>query len=140
MVNLNRRLLAVTLEVCGIASSVGAVASVRAEEIVFVISNNAERNQVIAFEREGRGNFFELGRFDTLGRGSGGVNDPLESQGALTLSPDHTLLFAANAGSGDITVFRVAGDRLFITDKEPSVGSELDNSSTRGPKIPRLLP
>ena len=124
MANLNRRLLTVTVGVCTIASLAGAISSARAEETVFVMSNNAEKNQVIAFEREGEGSFFELGRFDTLGRGTGGVNDPLEAQGSLALSADHTHLFAANAGSGDITVFRVAGDRLFITDKEPSGGSQ----------------
>lgn len=120
MLNLNRRLLTVTMGVCAVAS----IASARAEETVFVMSNNADRNQVIAFEREGDGSFSEQGRFDTLGRGTGGVNDPLESQGSLVLSTDHSLLFAANAGSGDITVFRVVGDRLFITDKEPSGGSQ----------------
>lgn len=49
--------------------------------------------------------------FDALGRSSGGVNDPLEAQRSLALSPDHTLLFAVNADSGDITVFRAEEHR-----------------------------
>src|SRR6202034_2717551 len=61
--------------------------------------------------------------FDTQGRGTGGVNDPLEAQGSLTLSADHTLLFAANAGSGDITVFRVIEGPLFFLNRHPSGGS-----------------
>jgi len=52
--------------------------------------------------------------FDTEGRGSGGVNDPLESQGSVTLSQDQTLLFAANAASGTISVFRVHDTDLDI--------------------------
>jgi 6-phosphogluconolactonase (cycloisomerase 2 family) len=103
---------------------VAAVAPAWGQETVFVMSNNAERNQVIAFERKNDGSYFEQKRFDTFGRGSGGVNDPLESQGSLTLSADHKLLFAANAGSGDITVFRVVGNGLLAIDLEPSGGSQ----------------
>ncbi|MGA9669821.1 MAG: beta-propeller fold lactonase family protein [Terracidiphilus sp.] len=124
MVNVMRRLVTATVALSVFVPAIVAAAQQRAEETVFVMSNNAERNQVIAFEREGDGTYFEQSRFDTLGRGTGGVNDPLESQGSLTLSPDHTFLYAANAGSGNITVFRVVGDRLIITDKEPSGGSQ----------------
>jgi hypothetical protein len=38
------------------------------------------------------------GRVSTGGRGTGGVTDPLESPGSLTLSQDHSLLFAVNGG------------------------------------------
>jgi len=124
MVNVMRRLMTTTVVFCVVMPVTVAAAQERVEPTVFVISNNAEKNEVIAFEREGDGTYFEQNRFDTLGRGTGGVNDPLESQGSLTLSPDHTFLYAVNAGSGNITVFRVAGDRLIITDKEPSGGSQ----------------
>lgn len=124
MVNVMRRLVTTTMALCVVVPVIAAAVQARAEGTVFVMSNNAQQNQVIAFEREGEGPYFEQSRFDTLGRGTGGVNDPLESQGSLTLSPDHTFLYAANAGSGDITVFRVIGDRLIIADKEPSGGSQ----------------
>jgi 6-phosphogluconolactonase len=39
------------------------------------------------------------------------------------LSADHSLLFAANAGSGDITVFQVIGGRLIFLNRQPSGGS-----------------
>jgi 6-phosphogluconolactonase len=124
MLNLQHRLLR-TVVALSIVMPVAAVAAPAwGQETVFVMSNNAERNQVIAFERTNDGSYFEQNRFDTFGRGSGGVNDPLEAQGSLTLSPDHTLLYAANAGSGDITVFRVQGKSLFVIDKEPSGGSQ----------------
>jgi 6-phosphogluconolactonase (cycloisomerase 2 family) len=123
MVNLQRRLLTmITLSV--VVPVVAAVAPAWGQETVFVMSNNAEKNQVIAFERKNDGSYFEQNRFDTFGRGSGGVNDPLEAQGSLTLSADHTLLFAANAGSGDITVFRVVGSSLLAIALEPSGGSQ----------------
>jgi 6-phosphogluconolactonase len=91
---------------------------------VFVMTNAAERNEVISFRRAEDGSLREGRRFATGGRGSGGNNDPLESQGSLTLSQDHTLLFAVNAGSGEISVFRVHGSELSLADKELSGGSE----------------
>jgi 6-phosphogluconolactonase len=124
MVNLQRRLLTTMIALSVVVPVGMCAASLSGQETVFVMSNNAEKNQVIAFELKNDGSYFEQHRFDTLGRGSGGVNDPLEAQGSLTLSTDHTVLFAANAGSGDITVFRVLGSSLLVTDKEPSGGSQ----------------
>ena len=77
------------------------------DETAFVMSNSADRNEVIGFSQSADGHFYETGRYDTRGRGSGGITDPLQSQGSLKLSIDHTLLFAANAGSGTVSVFRV---------------------------------
>ena len=74
---------------------------------VFVMTNNVDKNEVIAYRRASDGTLQEGARFDTGGRGSGGNNDPLESQGSLTLSQDHSLLFAVNAGSGSVSVFSV---------------------------------
>ncbi len=74
---------------------------------VFVMNNDANENDVIAFERAANGTLGESVSYNTQGRGSGGITDPLESQGSLTLSHDHSLLFAVNAGSGDITIFDV---------------------------------
>src|SRR5947209_11022194 len=91
---------------------------------VFVMTNNVDKNEVVAYRRANDGALQESGRFATGGRGSGGNNDPLESQGALTLSQDHSLLFAVNAGSGDVTVFRVRGSGLTFADKVSSGGSE----------------
>jgi 6-phosphogluconolactonase len=91
---------------------------------VFAMTNAADRNEVISFKRAADGSLQENRRFATGGRGSGGNNDPLESQGSLTLSQDHTLLFAVNAGSGEISVFRVHGADLSLADKKLSGGSE----------------
>jgi 6-phosphogluconolactonase len=91
---------------------------------VFVMSNAPDRNEVIAFARATDGSLHETHKFPTGGRGSGGNHDPLESQGSLTLSQDHSLLFAVNAGSGDISVFRVFGSTLILSDKVLSEGSE----------------
>ena len=91
---------------------------------VFVMTNAADRNEVISYQRAADGSLQEARRFATGGRGSGGNNDPLESQGSLTLSQDRTLLFAVNAGSGDLSVFRVHGADLSLADRQLSQGSE----------------
>lgn len=91
---------------------------------VFVMTNDAATNQVISYQRTPDGQLFAAGRFDTTGRGSGGTIDPLQSQGSLVLSSDHQWLFAANAGSGTVSVFRVEGAWLQLVDRVSSGGSE----------------
>ena len=91
---------------------------------VFVMTNAADRNEIIAYDRSTHGTLREGSRFDTGGRGSGGLVDPLESQGSLILNQDHSLLFAVNAGSGSVSVFRVDRSRLSLVDVVRSGGSE----------------
>jgi 6-phosphogluconolactonase (cycloisomerase 2 family) len=91
---------------------------------VFVMTNDADKNEVIAFERGPNGNLGESISYETHGRGSGGITDPLESQGSLTLSQDHSLLFAVNAGSGDVSAFSVHKAFLTFLNKTPSGGAQ----------------
>ena len=91
---------------------------------VFVMTNAVGRNEVISFQRAADGSLQEGQTFATGGRGTGGVTDPLESQGSLTLSQDHSFLFAVNGGSGEISVFFVDGSKLLLVDKAVSGGAE----------------
>jgi len=91
---------------------------------VFVMNNDAEANEVIAYQRTTYGTLFSPRKFKTGGRGSGGKSDPLASQGSLTLSRDQRWLFAVNAGSGTLSVFRVEGATLELTDRVPTGGAE----------------
>lgn len=91
---------------------------------VFVMTNAANKNEIVAYKRSTDGSLQEGKKFATGGRGSGGVTDPLGSQGSLTLSTDRTLLFAVNAGSGSISVFRVQGASLSLLERVPCGGSE----------------
>ena len=90
---------------------------------VFVMTNATRHNEVLSFQRQADGSLKPYGHFPTGGRGSGGTTDPLGSQGSLTLSEDHTLLFAVNAGSGEISSFSVHGPNLRLVDVKPSGGS-----------------
>ena len=91
---------------------------------VFAMTNGVDKNEIIAFRRNDDGTLQETRRFETDGRGSGGNVDPLGFQGSLILSEDHSHLFAVNAGSGELSVFRVEGDLLSLEDKAVSGGSE----------------
>lgn len=125
MIRFTRGLLTIMAGVGLMTPMICAAESASNAETVFVMTNAADKNEVIAFHRASDGSFSEGNRYDTGGRGSGGVTDPLGSQGSVTLSQDHSFLFVANAGSGDVSVFRVLPNGfLFLTDREPSGGSE----------------
>ena len=94
------------------------------QHAVFVMTNDAESNEVVAYERTPYGTLHSARKYETGGRGSGGTVDPLGSQGSLTLSEDGSWLFAANAGSGSVSVFRVFGSRLLLSDRVATGGSE----------------
>jgi len=90
---------------------------------VFVSTNDVNGNAVAAFSRAADGSLTALGTFPTGGAGVGGATDPLASQFALVLSPDHKFLFVANAGSNDVSVFRIKQDGLKLVDRASSLGT-----------------
>jgi 6-phosphogluconolactonase len=76
-----------------IAAGIGAMLPVLASAqsangtgAVFVMTNAADKNEVIAYARDASGNLADGELYETGGRGSGGLIAPLGSQGALTLS------------------------------------------------------
>jgi 6-phosphogluconolactonase len=93
------------------------------EGAVFVTTNGATGNAVKAFRRLADGSLSPIGTFATGGTGVGGTGDPLTSQGAAALSPDHRFLFVVNAGSNDVSVFRIKSDGLTLVDRAPSGGA-----------------
>jgi 6-phosphogluconolactonase (cycloisomerase 2 family) len=92
------------------------------EGAVYVTTNGVDGNEVKAFSRAADGSLTPLGAFATGGKGVGGTADPLTSQAAEALSPDHELLFVVNAGSNDVSVFRIKKDGLKLVEREPSGG------------------
>lgn len=98
---------------------------------VFLQSNDATANEVVAFSRKPDGTLNEVGRYPTGGAGSGSFEDA--AQGLVLgsangeASPiqnvdEAQLLFAVNAGSGTISVFRVNQDGLDLVSQVPSGG------------------
>jgi 3-carboxymuconate cyclase len=90
---------------------------------VFVMTNDADNNEILAYRQSPNGDFVPRGHFRTGGRGSGGTTDPLQSQGALTLSQDQDFLFAVNAGSGTISSFRLVNNIPVLVDQDPTGGA-----------------
>jgi 6-phosphogluconolactonase len=124
MHKVTRGLLMLAIGAGAVSPTLFAAPSEHTPGAVFVMTNAADKNQVVAFDRATDGTLSHEQSYDTGGRGSGGVNDPLEAQGSLTLSQDHVFLFAVNAGSGNVSVFGVKGSDLTLLDKTPSGGSE----------------
>src|SRR5436190_10399389 len=86
---------------------------------IYVQTNDAERNEVVAFDRGTDGKLATIGRFETGGRGSGTPH--LASQSSLVLDGDRLLV--ANAGSDELSLFRVTADGLELAGRVPSGGS-----------------
>ncbi len=101
---------------------------------VYAMTNASNGNQIAVFERQSNGRLREPFYVPTGGLGSGGkppleAVDALGSQGGLILSLDQQWLFAVNAGSDEVSVFRVLDRGLLLTDKVPS-GGHFPNSLT----------
>jgi DNA-binding beta-propeller fold protein YncE len=81
---------------------------------------------VVAYDRAEDGSLTQAGTYATGGVGgvlAGSVVDHTASQGALAYDQARGLLFAVNAGSSTVSVFRVAGDRLALTQVIASGGT-----------------
>jgi len=91
---------------------------------VYAMTNDAADNKILVYSRNSNGLLTFQRSVSTHGRGSGGMIDPLESQGSVVLSQDGSFLFTANAGSGTITTFRVVPSGLAFIDKAASGGAE----------------
>ena len=76
---------------------------------VFTETDDPTSNAVVAFARHADGTLAFVASYPTGGRGLGGLNvaDPLQSQFAVVLTPDHRYLFAVNAASNSIAAFAV---------------------------------
>jgi 6-phosphogluconolactonase len=85
---------------------------------VYTLSNSSAGNEVLVFARNRQGSLSPAGSFSTDGLGTGAG---LGSQGAVILSGK--FLFAVNAGSDEISVLKVTGNNLTLTDKVSSGGT-----------------
>lgn len=95
---------------------------------VFAMTNQTS-NAVVVYPRDANGGLSMGKSFSTLGAGT---NGSLGSQGALAVSRDGTWLVAVNAGSNDITMFRVTADSLHFIARTPSGGTKPVSVTIRG--------
>ncbi len=85
---------------------------------VYVQTNDAAGNQVIAYGRAGDGTPSLRGRYDTGGLGTGEPH--LASQGSVTLTDDGRWLLVVNAGSNDVSVLTVGAGGLDLAGRASS--------------------
>jgi len=86
---------------------------------VYALTNQASGNAVAIFARGADGSLSWSSNVSTGGTGAG---SGLGSQGALALSDDGRWLFAVNAGSNDVSAFRVTAPGLSLTSRAGSGG------------------
>ena len=92
---------------------------------MFALTDNTAGNAVAAYHRAPNGTLTPAGTYRTGGLGgvlTGSVVDHTASQGALAYDEAHGLLIAVNPGSNTVSVFRVHGDRLTLSQVLPSGG------------------
>jgi 6-phosphogluconolactonase len=113
---------AVTLLVL-VVPAVGAVPNFHSygtQGAVYIMSNSPSGNQVIVYTREANGSLTWFRNFATKGLGINGLAGT--NQGGLALTSDGRWLLVVNAGSNDVSVFRVGQDGLTLTDVANSGG------------------
>jgi 6-phosphogluconolactonase len=129
MKNTHRGMAVLALSTITCATAFAADSSIDLREGAVYLLTNQRTNSVIAFDRAADGTLTRVGRFLTAGsgnptaQGADPPTDPLASQGALVLSDDGRFLFAVNAGSNEISVFKVRKDGLTLVQDRFSGGT-----------------
>jgi 6-phosphogluconolactonase len=98
---------------------------------VYVQTNDAAHNEVVVFARAAGGELERCGSHPTGGKGSGAPHLP--SQSSVVLNGDR--LFVTNAGSNELTLFRVEGESLVALDCVPSGGSAPRSLAVHGRQV-----
>jgi 6-phosphogluconolactonase (cycloisomerase 2 family) len=96
----------------------------------YVQTNDADRNEVVAFSRADDGALTPLGRYATGGKGTGKPH--LASARSVVLSGDGQWLLVVNAGSDDLSLFAVQPDGLRLADRAGSGGTTPTSVTVRG--------
>src|SRR3954469_7365663 len=115
-----------------------AASSSTATGVVFAQNDAVGGNTVFAFDRAADGTLTQAGSFATGGLGAslnGAVVDNTASQGALVADRANRELYAVNAGSNTLSVFRVSGDQLRLRQVIGSGGSFPVSVTTRGDAV-----
>ena len=87
---------------------------------VYIMTNDPTGNQVVIYDRAADGSLTWIANVATGGLGLKGLTGT--NQGGLVLSQNGQWLFVVNAGSNDLSVFRVTTQGLTLTDKQSSGG------------------
>ncbi len=101
--------------------ALSSLPSFAAAGALYTLNNSSSGNAVLVFSRSADGHILPAGMFATGGTGTGkGVGN----QGALAIDAANGFLFAVNAGSDNISVFRIGENSLRLVDLVPSGGKQ----------------
>jgi len=120
MRSINRAALCAALALGAIAAT-AAPAAAKDGSAVYTSTNDASGNELVAFHRAPDGSLRSAGSFATNGDGTGAG---LGSQGALELARHGRILYVVNAGSDDLSSFRVKHGRPHLIGTTPSGGGQ----------------
>lgn len=101
----------------------------RGPRAVYTITNAASGNAVVVYARASGGTLSPAVTYPTGGTGTG---NGLGSQGGVALSEDGRLLLVVNAGSNDVSVFRVSTAGLTLATRFPSGGIQPTSLTVSG--------
>src|SRR5258708_24913116 len=101
--------------------ALSSLPSFAAAGAVYTLNNSNSGNAVLAFNRSADGQIVFAGMAATGGTGTG---TGLGNQGALAIDAANQFLFAVNAGSNDISIFRIRANGLRLVDRIPSGGKQ----------------
>ena len=107
----------VLLSLAAIAFS--SVSSFAAAGAIYTLNNSSSGNAVLVFSRSANGAMSSAGTVSTGGLGSGAG---LGNQGALAIDANNSFLFAVNAGSDNVSVFRIQDNGLRLAGVTASGG------------------
>jgi len=97
---------------------------------VYVQTNGAAENEIVAFSRAEDGTLAPIGRYSTGGRGTGEPHLP--SQGSVVLSEDGRWLLVVNAGSDELSLFEIEPDGLRLADRVGTGGRRPTSAAVSG--------
>ena len=102
--------------------ALSSLPSFAAAGAVYTLNNSSSGNAVLAFSRSADGQIVFAGM--VVATGGTGTGAGLGNQGALAIDAANQFLFAVNAGSNDISVFRIRENGLRLVDRVPSGGKQ----------------
>jgi len=105
--------------VLGSMMPISALANDDSIGALYTMSNAAEGNSVLMFNRDQVGKLTPAGEIYTEGLGTG---TGLGNQGAVILDSANRWLFVVNAGSDDVSVMAIEDDSLVLVDRAHSGG------------------
>jgi 6-phosphogluconolactonase (cycloisomerase 2 family) len=97
---------------------------------VYLQTNDAENNEVVAYARAADGSLNYVGAYKTGGSGTGKPH--LASQSSVVLAGNGDWLLVTNAGSDEISLFAVEADGLRLSDTASSGGSTPTSIAVHG--------